>query len=227
MKKRLTILVLLLLISLSLPMMASAQELDTQVLPDKIETVKAGNGQLVEVKYFDSQDKLDEYKKQKMSQMAEYQNVTITPEIPSNSAQPMALLTSYQYKGASGYIGKDFDVKVYVNRTNSTQSLKPTVKRSVTDSVSISLAAEAEFKKVFKASTNVTFGHSETKEFHEEFGAIKIPPQRQLEIWTNNIAKQHTFVEKRLIGSDRTFTAYQATNSWKYELVVGPIRDPY
>ncbi|WP_339213976.1 hypothetical protein [Ornithinibacillus sp. FSL M8-0202] len=227
MKKKLSVLVLLLVISLSLPIMASAQESDSEVLPDKIETIKTDNGKLIEIKHFDTIEKVEKYKEQVMSQMADYQSNIEVPEVPINQIQPMALLTSYKYNGASGYIGRDFDVKVYKNRTGKSITQQPTVTRTVGNSVNISLKAEADFKKVFKASTKVDFGKTQTKTFKEEFGKITIPNNKQLEIWTNQIAKVHSFTEKNVFGSDRKFNAYQAVDSWEYDIIIGPIRNPY
>lgn len=225
MKKKFLLLVSLFLISSLLPVANVHATTEKKVEPYKTEQLILDDGTVIPIYYFENPEDGDKHRER----LASLHNTSSPMKLPlvnlSNNEphmSPLGLFVSYKMIRYGGTLKYNFDVQYTYNGTSLPQSWKPTVSRSTSSETSIKVGSD--FDKAFKAEVGLVFKTTETWSHTFDF---VIPPRKQYEIWTWNIAEHWGFRKIPLFGSSVDFTVYRPTSTYGHAIYVfDKPRDP-
>ncbi|OBY76310.1 hypothetical protein BBG47_27915 [Paenibacillus sp. KS1] len=173
--------------------------------PDKIEYITSENGKVIPVIYISDPVKAHKYMEQHGLKKEERFQVN-----------NFAFASGYSYVGYSGTFNYDYKVDYTENRTKKNFVWKRTVTRKSTGKTTVSVGAD--FAKFFKASVNKEWGKEMS---YEDKFEVDIPPNKQGEIWTWNVAESYTFK-----SGNEQFSAIRPTDNFGNSILITNFRDP-
>ncbi|MCY9512630.1 hypothetical protein [Paenibacillus apiarius] len=173
------------------------------IQPDKIEYITSEQGRTIPVIYISDPVKAQKYMEQNGMRK-------------TNDIQNFAFASDYTYVGYQGTFNYDYKVNYTENRSNKTFKWDRKITRSSTGKTSISVGAD--FNKFFKASVNKEWGETVT---YEDTFKVEIPPNKQGEIWTWNVAENYLFKSGKA-----QFSAIRPTENFGNSILITDFRDP-
>lgn len=177
---------------------------DSLIKPDKIEYITSKKGEKIPVIYIEDADKAQKFMEQN----------GFTRE--AQSGKNLLALAKYSYVEYAGTFNYDYKVTYTENRSSKDFNWVRKITRSSSSKTSISV--NADFPKIFKTAVGQEW--SKTENFEDTFNVV-IPPNKQGEIWTWNVAKNYIFKN----GTER-FNAFWPTDNFGQSIIITNFRDP-
>jgi hypothetical protein len=181
---------------------------DGIIKPEKIEYITSKHGKKIPVIYIDDPEKAQKF--------LEQNGFTRNQESAKRTEKTIEALATYQYVRYAGTLNYDYKVVYTQNTSNKVLPWIRKVTRSSSTKTSISV--NSDFAKVFKASVGKEWNKTET--FEDTF-QIEIPPNKQAEIWTWNVAENYIFK-----NGTTEFNAFWPTDNFGQNIIITNFRDP-